>query len=607
MQFLKKLIQLITRFSNELILIGALICFFNIYGFFNNKQSEIIVSDGFGYYSYLPAKFIYKDYSYSFLKENHKKHYRYTGLPDFTNQVNKKKVNKYFVGVAVLLLPFFLIAHWISVLFGYPPDGFSLIYQYFTALGGMFYLWVGCRYTARLMRLYMAPELLITFILGCLVFGTILYHYVVLEPSMSHVYSFAAIAAFLYYMKKLFLENNSKYLIAASIALGFVTIIRPVNGLVVLALPFLAGDPQTLLAGLLNIFKRFKMLLISLTVFGLIVFIQFLVWYDQAGVFIVWSYGDEGFDFSNPHLLGVLFSYKKGLFIYTPLAFLAVLGFFYLRKRSFELLSLLGFLFVTLYVMSSWHSWYYGMSFGFRPFIDYFAIVALLLYFAFEALRLLAVKIAFAALMLSSIYINQVQDYQYRNYILHWSTMTAEKYWKVFLSMDEKYRGYLWNILYYDDIEGKPLSKFSTDLERETSNWFPQKLISVGAFSHSGTKVCLTDSSNIYSTTLIIKSDSTLSRQENVYLRARFWKYSEEDVSKAAFIVSVDSANGKNYYYSAIAFERVCKTIPDTWQEVLFGAPLPRTNNFDDVIKIYVWNPTGKRMLLDDFEVEFLR
>jgi hypothetical protein len=91
-------------------------CFFRINGFFSNKKSEIIRSDGFGYYSYLPAIFIYGDYSQEFVKEKVHKHYTGTGLPEYMQMVDNRPVDKYFFGTAVLMYPFFMTAHWLALI-----------------------------------------------------------------------------------------------------------------------------------------------------------------------------------------------------------------------------------------------------------------------------------------------------------------------------------------------------------------------------------------------------------------------------------------------------------------------------------------------------------
>jgi hypothetical protein len=46
------------------------------------------------------------------------------------------------------------------------------------------------------------------------------------------------------------------------------------------------------------------------------------------------------------------------------------------------------------------------------------------------------------------VYLNLVQTYQYKEYILHWIEMDKEAYWKVFGKTDSKYKGILWKRTY---------------------------------------------------------------------------------------------------------------------------------------------------------------
>ena len=97
-----------------LIAILLALSFFKVNGFFSNKKSEIIKSDGLGYYSYLPALFIYGDYSQEFVKNKFSSYYVYNGMPDYMELIDNKLVDKYFLGTAVLMSPFFMTAHLLS-------------------------------------------------------------------------------------------------------------------------------------------------------------------------------------------------------------------------------------------------------------------------------------------------------------------------------------------------------------------------------------------------------------------------------------------------------------------------------------------------------------
>ena len=164
--------------------------------------------------------------------------------------------------------------------------------------------------------------------------------------------------------------------------------------------------------------------------------IQPILYKMQTGSFWLYSYGDEHLDFLRPQIMSVLFSYKKGLFVYTPLLFVSLVGFYFLLKRnSYRFFCLLGFLTVITYVISSWEVWWYGGSFSQRPFIDYYAFFGILLALPLEYMK--KGKLIFLFLLVVLTLVCQIQTYQYRYYYIHWENMTKQKYWDVFLRVDK--------------------------------------------------------------------------------------------------------------------------------------------------------------------------
>jgi len=102
----------------------------------NGLSDNTIRSDGTGYYAYLPAIFIYNDLQFDFLDN------KALVNDDGASRVkldNGKIVNKYACGLALLQLPFFLIAYLLSFLFGQPIDGYSHFFQYLFLLGNTVY------------------------------------------------------------------------------------------------------------------------------------------------------------------------------------------------------------------------------------------------------------------------------------------------------------------------------------------------------------------------------------------------------------------------------------------------------------------------------------
>ncbi len=397
--------------------------------------------------------FIYRDMSCSYLTQIDDKYYPDFNIPQYINYVNKSPVNKYFSGVTLLQAPFFSMAHGISKFYNVPADGYSYIYQYAVLFASLFYLWLALCFMRKLFLLYNINEYIITTCMIALVFATNLYRYIIDEPSMSHVYSLCIITLFCYYTKLFFAINKRSAFYTSCLLLGLIILIRPINGIIILSVPFLSGSYSNFKSSISVLLKHSSWLIIGALLCANIALIQCYLWMIQTGVFVVWSYGpNEGFDFLHPQLINVLFSFRKGLFVWTPILLFSLPGIIVLfKKNKFEALTLLGFLFAVVYALSSWREWYYGMSFGFRPMIDFYIFLFLLIAIFASSIKNNWIRIAGLTMIAALIQINTVQTYQYRKYILHWKDMTFEKYKKVFLKTDKEWEGYLWSNVFYDD------------------------------------------------------------------------------------------------------------------------------------------------------------
>lgn len=395
---------------------------------------NVIKDDGTGYYAYLPAAFIYGDLNFRYfddlveqgvVKENQ--------IHDFRNHYKGNPINKFYAGTAVAQIPFFLLGHLASVLMDQPLTGYSAYYMIFFQIGTIFYLLVGLYFFNRFLKLYEIGNKIRALVLIATVFGTGIFHYTVSEPSMSHVFSFAFVCMFLFGTKQYFNLPKSRYALLAAISLGMIILIRPVNVIFLLSLPFIAGSFGTLKCGFSELLKNLFIGIIAILLVIAIPAIQLMIYYVQTGEFFVYSYRGEGFDFLHPHMIDILISYRKGFFVYTPLAFLSLFGGYFLWKKSrFEFFSLLLFLFLVTWVLSSWRQWYYGGSFSARVYIEYLPFFILLLGLLVDRLKKPGIRKLVISVVFILIVLCQFQTYQYRLAVIHWSEMTKEKYWEVF-------------------------------------------------------------------------------------------------------------------------------------------------------------------------------
>lgn len=414
-----------------------LVCSSNIQ-WSKDNWSNIIKADGKGYYAYLPAVFIYNDLNFGFFDAIEKKYPNPHTYYDYRVEISDKKVNKYFAGTAIAMMPFFLIAHVAAKSIGFEADGYSKIYPILINIAAIFYVFLALYYLEKILEKYSVSSNRITLILITLTFATNLFYYTVCEPAMSHIYSFAFITMFIYYLYMFFYTPQIRTIFILSALLGVIILIRPVNGVILLIAPFVSGEKNKFINGLFYLKKH----IISLVSGGIIVFsiaaVQLIIYKIQTGSFWVNSYGSETFNWTEPHPVGFLISYKKGLFVYTPLAFLSLMGLYTLfKKNKFQFYSLTAFLIIILYVLSSWWSWWYGGSFGSRVSIEYYTLLALLICFAYQSLKTSWSRKLYSSLIICLLLICQLQTYQYRYYIIHWEKMDKEHYWRVFLRIDQ--------------------------------------------------------------------------------------------------------------------------------------------------------------------------
>ena len=341
----------------------------------------IISSDGLGYYAYLPALLIDHDISYHKVTEREKKILGYERYePGYLVKYGERVVNKYFAGEALLLLPFFLTATFISWVAGIEISGYSFFFQLLTGLGAFFYLFLGLYYLKKILQHIKIQPILTAIIIATILLGTNLFYYSLWQPCMSHVYSFFAINGALWYFCRTIQNPKLKNIILAGLFLGLTVLIRPTNGIIILLIPFLFNTSEEARLTAVFLSKRRISFLLFFVAFMIVFSIQFILWHIQTGHWFIWSYKDEGFLFRHPQIINELFSYRKGLFIYTPLIFLSLLGCFRLFHHDFtRFFSVISFFVISTYIISSWWNWYYGDSFGARAFIDYYGIYALLL------------------------------------------------------------------------------------------------------------------------------------------------------------------------------------------------------------------------------------
>jgi len=396
------------------------------------RGREPISSDGYSYYVFLPATFIYHDLTMKYIQELPVEVRDRSWVTDYPGK--GYKISKFTCGTAILMSPFFLIGHGIALLSDEPPNGYSEPYQSLIFFAAIAYFLAGL-YFLRKALLYFFSERLTALVLLIPFFATNLINYILWEPSMSHVYSFFLVSLLVYLTIRWHRDFKSRHFILALLVLGMITLIRPPNLLVAL-FPVLYGVNDSVLwkRKFAEVFTKPFLLFAGILVFLLPVSLQLMLWKYQTGTWLVDSYIGEHFFFDRPHLGGVLFGFRSGWLIYTPIMVFALAGFYSLFKRRYPFSwAIVLFFFINLYITSCWWCFWYGGAFGMRPFTDTYALLLLPLtaclkdLFTRKATRVLTLlALAFFGLL------NIFQQFQFQHGIIHYADMTPQAYAAVF-------------------------------------------------------------------------------------------------------------------------------------------------------------------------------
>jgi hypothetical protein len=419
------------------------------------KHHHNFNADVANYYSYLPAYFC-NGGSFDFM----------WGTDSMYLPVGPKQtyVPKATYGMSAMYAPFFALGYKIAVNQGSPLDGFSEPFATTIRWGSIFYVLLGLYFLRKLLLRYFS-ETITALTLFAALFGSLLFNYTYVQSELTHGYLFCLFSLLLYLSGRWHEGPRYGLSVAVGIVMALVSLIRPTE--IFIFLFFLLWNVKRLsdLKGKATfLISNFRHLAVMAGVVLLMWLPQLLFWKVHTGQYVYYAYMDERFFWGDPQLLNLLFSYRKGWIVYTPVVLLSFAGFFTL-KSDFPVSrwSFLGITALTVYVLSCWWDWSFGGCFGARALCQHIAFLAVpmaaFLDFVFNRLRsnrwrgmasLLAITFVFSAVCL-----NIGQTYQAKQNVIHpWAT-TRELYWYVFrkYQFDDRYQEEYWSRLKFIDHE----------------------------------------------------------------------------------------------------------------------------------------------------------
>lgn len=430
---------------------------------FNSKDGEAVLSDGAGYYAYLPQWFIFKTKHFEFI-DSIKTSYPKSRFTDGIgpNKHYKFNTNKYYIGTALCIAPFFLIAHSYSYITDLVLDGYNWPYMMAVNGAALFYFGLGLFYLLKIFKLLKIKKIVQVVLITALILSTNLSYYTTILPSCSHIYSFGVNTVILYFLLKIYSSSTVNWLnlCIVSFLIGFSFIIRPTNVLIVLSLPFLGY-----ISSEINQFEWRKFIpsiktgCVVFTLFLIPIVVQLIQNYYQYNSWVLNSYSEEGFtNWDNPKWVEVLFSSDKGFFIYAPFFIvLLICNFNWMIKKEFKTFFFFMVFFIPLlYITSAWWCWWYGGGLGMRPFIDFYAVLILPIALFINGLH--RIKLGLISLYLCvCVFVYFVFELQLRRNILHYNRMTYAQFFSVWMKTAPRYE---WILHYKFDKIPNEYSKF---------------------------------------------------------------------------------------------------------------------------------------------------
>ena len=381
-----------------------------------------------------------------------------------------------------------------------------------------------------------------------------------------------------------------RYYFGCALILALISLVRPINVIVVFILPFL-GDGEKFKALLTSYPLRwFGAASVFLGVFSIQPILNFL----QCGSLFPWSYGEEGFFWTRPEIANVLFSFRKGLFIYTPVFFLVVISFWIGWKTNKSII--IGVLIIAicaLYLISAWWSWYYGPGYAHRVFIDWYPVLFIPLVIGLNQFKVWPKRIYGFAISLC-VLLNLFQTYQYEAGILEKEDMSAGGYKAVFLQWKPEFK----NILAGEhELHYLPLDRNLADTLMEFTG---MNAVEGAQFRD----MLIFDKTRLFSPvfTFVDKSNS-LSQSTMLRARLKIRELERDACRNTVLVLSVSNALGERVLYQPMRF-RDYPDYSNPEREFTVEQLIRPIDAVGCKVDIYVFNPDTTIFALDEISVK---
>lgn len=548
----------------------------------DNYRNRIVTSDGRGYYAYLPAIFIQHDLSFQKTYIVEKKEFK-AFVPFYLIEgENGRTFNKYYPGVAIMQAPFFLIALLIESTYSDDITGYSMLFLKLLQLGSIFYSMLGFFFLRKYLNLIVKDKRAALVSSIFIFLGTNIFFLVIIKTSFSHHLSFCLFAAFAYHIRKYFDSGRLKNIIFVGLLLGLITLVRPLNVMVIFAIPLILLDWKSIKSFFTKLFNVSNgHLLISFLSFSAVIGVLFLLNFLQSGNIMNWSYDGEGFTFSDPHFWSLLFSYRIGIFVHTPMLLLCLVGCYFLFRKNKQAVAFwLGYLILITYIMSCWWSWDYGGFYGNRVYAEHLVFFALPLAYFFRDFKYTKIALSIAGIFTIFMWSRAYQI----NAEITPSRFTQDTFYRSMFRFHESSKG---DFAWVRDV--KPHGTKTASFSLNSTDQLPLEFDEDREFGvNYQFEVPKEHAHNRYYFTMTMnKTLDETSDLKDVFLIMDWY----------------DTLTTYREYHSIPLYEYYKEGRGTQDELVIQQEQYLNPVNDLNVVNIYIWNPEEKKFTIDDFDV----
>jgi hypothetical protein len=253
------------------------------------------------------------------------------------------------------------------------PDGYARVFQASAGFSGILAATIGAWLSFLLARALFGATVALWATLAVWLGSSAIY-YSLVSPTYSHACSMLATSASLYVWWRSRAERTPGRYALVGALVGFAALIRP-QDVVFLVAPLLDTVQDLREPGASRWRDAVLHAFISIGAACVVFVPQMIVWTVLYGSPLLVPQGSGFMRWTDPQLAAVLFSSFRGLFTWTPVLLVAVLGLGSLgRERRHLAIVLVVIVVLSWYVNASVADWWAGEAFGARRFVSCFPI-----------------------------------------------------------------------------------------------------------------------------------------------------------------------------------------------------------------------------------------